>query len=51
MRGIQEISVAQPIAANIFSFKYLLIYFALAAAGGLDLHPAAAPAVAGSSAA
>ena len=26
VRGIQEISVAQPIAANIWSFKYLLIY-------------------------
>jgi adenylate cyclase len=35
VRGIQEISVVQPIAANIFSFKYLLLYFVLAAAGGL----------------
>src|SRR6266542_6552928 len=26
IRGIQEISIAQPIAANIWSFKYLLIY-------------------------
>ena len=35
VRGIQEISVAQPIALNIFSFEYLLIYFALVAATGL----------------
>jgi hypothetical protein len=28
VRGIQEVSVVQPIAANIFSFKYLLVYFA-----------------------
>ena len=35
VRGIQEISVVQPIAANIFSFKYLLLYFVLTAAGGL----------------
>src|SRR6202040_590677 len=33
--GIQEIPIRQPIAANIFSFKYLLIYFALAAISGL----------------
>src|SRR6516162_3689952 len=35
VRGIQEISVAQPIALNIFSFEYLLIYFALVAVAGL----------------
>lgn len=35
VRGMQEISVAQPIAANIFSFKYLLSYFALMAAEGV----------------
>jgi class 3 adenylate cyclase len=35
VRGIQEISVQQPIAANILSFKYLLMYFALAAAIGI----------------
>jgi adenylate cyclase len=35
VRGIQEISIVQPLAANIFSFKYLLLYFALAAAAGL----------------
>ena len=28
IRGIQEISISQPIADNIWSFKYLLIYFA-----------------------
>src|SRR5436190_14971902 len=27
VRGIQEVSVAQPIAANLFSFKWLLGYF------------------------
>ncbi|UIJ73970.1 adenylate/guanylate cyclase domain-containing protein [Aurantimonas sp. HBX-1] len=27
VRGIQEIEVQQPIAANLFSFKYLLSYF------------------------
>ena len=35
VRGIQEISVAQPIAANILSFKYLLLYFAIAAIAGI----------------
>jgi len=35
VRGIQEITIHQPIAANILSFKYLLVYFALAAASGL----------------
>jgi adenylate cyclase len=35
VRGIQEITIRQPIAANILSFKFLLIYFALAAASGL----------------
>lgn len=35
VRGIQEISVTQPIAANVLSFKYLLIYFGLAALAGL----------------
>jgi len=35
VRGIQEISVDQPIAANVFSFKYLLLYFGLATAAGL----------------
>jgi adenylate cyclase len=35
VRGIQEISVAQPIAANVLSFKYLMAYFALAGLAGL----------------
>ena len=43
VRGIQEISVAQPIAANLLSFKYLLLYF-LPAADRHRLHHAAAPA-------
>jgi class 3 adenylate cyclase len=37
VRGIQEVTISQPIAANIFSFKYLLGYFVLAAAAGLTL--------------
>ncbi|MGH6922963.1 MAG: adenylate/guanylate cyclase domain-containing protein [Propylenella sp.] len=35
VRGIQEITVKQPLAANMFSFKYLLAYLVLAGAGGL----------------
>jgi len=31
VRGIQEFIINQPIAANIFAFKYLLFYFAIAA--------------------
>jgi class 3 adenylate cyclase len=34
VRGIQEITIQQPLAANIFAFKYSLIYFALAAISG-----------------
>jgi class 3 adenylate cyclase len=34
VRGIQEVSIAQPIGGNIFAFKYLLGYFALTAAIG-----------------
>jgi adenylate cyclase len=34
VRGIQEVSISQPIAANLFSFKFLLAYFALAAISG-----------------
>jgi len=34
VRGIQEVEIAQPIAANLFSFKFLLAYFALAALCG-----------------
>ena len=35
VRGIQEVLIDQSIAANIFSFKYLLIYFFCAATVGL----------------
>ena len=35
IRGIQEVIIAQPIAANIFSFKFLLAYFLIAAAAAL----------------
>ena len=35
VRAIQEISIQQPIAANILSFKYLLAYLILAAIAGL----------------
>ena len=35
VRGIQEVTVAEPIAANIWSFKYLLIYLGFAAASGI----------------
>jgi adenylate cyclase len=34
VRGIQEVSIKQPIAANVFSFKFLLAYFVLAAVSG-----------------
>jgi class 3 adenylate cyclase len=34
VRGIQEISIARPIVANIFAFKYLSGYFALTAVVG-----------------
>ncbi len=36
VRGIQEVEIVQPIAANLFSFKFLLAYFALAAISGLS---------------
>ena len=35
VRGIQEVSVSQPISANIFSFKYSLSYLFLASLAGL----------------
>jgi class 3 adenylate cyclase len=35
VRGIQEVSVSQPIAANLLQFKFLLIYFAAMAAMGV----------------
>ncbi len=34
VRGIQEITVSQPLATNLFAFKYLLIYFVFTAAVG-----------------
>jgi class 3 adenylate cyclase len=38
VRGIQSLTVHQSIQANIFAFKYLLAYFALAAAlGGVSI--------------
>jgi class 3 adenylate cyclase len=36
VRGIQEVEISQPIAANLFSFKYLLAYFVLAAVSGVS---------------
>lgn len=36
VRGIQEVEISQPIAANLFSFKFLLAYFVLAAVGGVS---------------
>ena len=35
VRGIQEVTVTMPIATDLFALKYLLIYFACAAAAGL----------------
>jgi class 3 adenylate cyclase len=35
VRGLQEITIRQSIAANIFAFKYLLIYLVCAAAAGI----------------
>src|SRR5215831_11175442 len=34
VRGIQEVSISQPISSNIFAFKHLLAYFGLTAAVG-----------------
>ena len=34
VRGIQEVIIDQPIAANLFSFKYLLVYFLFGAIAG-----------------
>src|ERR1700694_957359 len=36
VRGIQEVVITQPIAANLFSFKYLFAYFLLAAVSGIS---------------
>jgi adenylate cyclase len=35
VRGIEEFTINQPIAAHIFAFKYLLLYFAFVAIAGL----------------
>jgi class 3 adenylate cyclase len=35
VRGIEEFTVSQPLASNIFAFKYLLIYFLTLGAVGL----------------
>jgi adenylate cyclase len=35
VRGIQEVTITQAIASNIFSFKYLLAYFAFMAVSGV----------------
>ena len=34
VRGIQEVTITQPIAVNLFSFKYLMIYFVLISTAG-----------------
>jgi adenylate cyclase len=36
VRGIQEVTVSHSIAGNIFAFKYLLLYFLLAATAGVS---------------
>jgi class 3 adenylate cyclase len=36
VRGLQEVTITQPIAANLFSFKFLLAYFALATLCGIS---------------
>lgn len=35
IRGFQEVTITQPFAENLFSFRYLLAYFALVAATGI----------------
>jgi class 3 adenylate cyclase len=35
VRGLQEISLAEPISANLLSFKYLLTYFLIMASAGV----------------
>ena len=42
VRGIQEVSITQPIVANLFSLKYLLMYF-IVGGYGFYLHCASAP--------
>ena len=36
VRGIQEVTISQPIAINLFTFKYLMIYFALIGTAGVS---------------
>ncbi len=36
VRGIQEVAISAPLAANIFSFKYLLAYFLFTAVVGVS---------------
>jgi adenylate cyclase len=36
VRGIQEVAITQPIAANLFSFKFLFAYFVLVALSGIS---------------
>jgi adenylate cyclase len=36
VRGIEEFTISQPLAASIFAFKYLLIYFVLVAIIGIS---------------
>ena len=35
VRGIQELSIMQPLATGLFSFKFLLLYFVLAGGAGI----------------
>ncbi len=37
VRGIQEVIIRQPFAANVFAFKYLLLYFLCSAGLGMAL--------------
>ncbi|HEY7247583.1 MAG TPA: adenylate/guanylate cyclase domain-containing protein [Xanthobacteraceae bacterium] len=37
VRGLEEFTVSQPLAANIFAFKYLLIYFVFVAIAGITV--------------
>jgi class 3 adenylate cyclase len=37
VRGLEEFTVSQPLAANIFAFRYLLIYFVLVAIIGITV--------------
>jgi serine phosphatase RsbU (regulator of sigma subunit) len=37
VRGIQEVIMRQPLAVNIFSFKYMLIYFIFALLVGIEI--------------